>query len=791
MKLQKNQSQINIKKELLKYLSFWKLFVVSIILCFSATYFYVKYKSPVYYSQSKIKLLSDGNNINLPPDFNSIFNNTSYIKLVNEMATLKSKRIIDLVVKDLNLTTKYYTKGKIRNIELWNVPVKITSIEKEDTIFPTLNFNIKLLNDGYKISNDTLSFVVKGQSVKTKIGNQEFLIEPNPNFSLKNNKKDFYVEVYNSTYITENLLKNLIIEPYDKQSDILCISLQDVNIEKTNAIVNKIVEKLDEDGIKDRQIVSKRTIEFIDDRFNYLIDELNTIENKKKDYKRSNNLSFIEEDAVIDVQKKFETKDQVLSVETQIELSNLLREALFNNEKFGLLPSNIGIENSSLNELVNQYNNLIIQRESLLKTGGKQNPAIINLESQILISKNNINQSINTYLKQLKLNLAIQKVNYKKTSDLVYKLPTNEKVLRGIERQQQVKENLYLLLLQKREESAIAYAITTPSIKVLDYANASIIPVEPKKDLLYLSALLIGVFIPYVLISLYFFLNTKIKSINEQEFINSEIPIIGEIPFFEENKIFIDKNDRSVHSEIFRILTSNCKFLLPLKESNQGQVIMVTSSIMGEGKTFITSNLALALASYDSKILLIGADMRKPKLKETLNMDHNGFGLSSYLSDNTINWKDLLVINNEYNSDLSILFGGIIPPNPSNLFSNLRFEKLIEEAKKEFDYIIIDCPPTIYVNDTFLISKHADLTVYITRFNVTDKELINYSKNLQVDNKLKNMAYVLNGIKTSSSFNYNYNYKYNYGYGYGYGNDDNKKSNLFNRLKKINKYFKN
>lgn len=212
---------------------------------------------------------------------------------------------------------------------------------------------------------------------------------------------------------------------------------------------------------------------------------------------------------------------------------------------------------------------------------------------------------------------------------------------------------------------------------------------------------------------------------------------------------------------------------------------------MGEGKTFITSNLALALASYDSKILLIGADMRKPKLKETLNMDHNGFGLSSYLSDNTINWKDLLVINNEYNSDLSILFGGIIPPNPSNLFSNLRFEKLIEEAKKEFDYIIIDCPPTIYVNDTFLISKHADLTVYITRFNVTDKELINYSKNLQVDNKLKNMAYVLNGIKTSSSFNYNYNYKYNYGYGYGYGNDDNKKSNLFNRLKKINKYFKN
>lgn len=795
MKLQKSQPQINIKKELLKYLSFWKLFIISIILCFSATFFYIKYKSPVYFSQSKIKILSEGNNnMNLPQDFNSIFTNTSYIKLVNEMATLKSKRIIDLVVKDLNLTTKYYTEGKIRNVELWNVPIKITSLEKEDEIYPTLGFKIKLNNNGYTIFYNKSSFHITGKRVKSKIGNQEFLIEPNPLFNKKNNKKEFYIEIINSSYTIENLLNSLIIEPYDKQSDILCISLQDVNIEKTNAVINKIVEKIDEDGIKDRQIISKRTIEFIDDRFNYLIDELNTIENKKKDYKQSNNISFIEEDAVIDVKKKFETKDQVLGASTQIELCNLLKEALLDNEKFGLLPSNIGIENSSLNDLVNQYNTLIIQREKLLKTGGKQNPAITNNESQLSIFKSNINESINTYLKQLKLNLAIQKSNYNKTSELVYKLPNNEKVLRGIERQQQVKENLYLLLLQKREESAIAYAITSPSIKVLDYANASIIPVEPKKNLLYLSALLIGIFIPYAFISLYFFINTKIKSINEQEFINSDIPIIGEIPFFETSKLFINANDRSVHSEIFRILTSNCKFLLPIKEKKQGQVILVTSSIMGEGKTFITSNLALAEASYDNKVLLIGADMRKPKLKETLNMDYKGFGLSSYLSDYDVNWKDLLVVNEEYNSNLSILFAGVIPPNPSNLFSNNRFEKLIEEAKKEFDFIIVDCPPTIYVNDTFIISKFADLTVYITRYDVTDKELINYSKNLAADNKLINLAYVLNGIKAHSSFNYNYNYKYNYGYGYGYGNDDDKKTKrtfAITMLKKLNSIFKN
>lgn len=791
MKLQNKPSQINIKKELLKYFSYWKLFLLSLILSCSATYFYIKYKSPVYLSESRIKLLGEGNNINLSPDFNSIFNNPSYTKLINEIATLKSKRIIKLVVSDLNLTTKYYTEGKIRNVELWNVPIKVTSIEKEDTIFPTLGFTVKIDSNGYSISSDNTNFHVNGNRVKTKIGNQEFLIEPNPNFSKKNNKKEFYIELNNSSYIVESLLDKIKIEPYDKQSEVLSVSLQDVNIEKSNAIIDKLVQKIDEDGIKDRQIVSKRTIEFIDDRFNYLIDELNTIENKKKDYKRSNNISFIEQDAIIDVQKKFETKEQVFNVETQIELTNLLKEALLNNDNFSLLPSNIGIENSILNELVDQFNNLIIQREKFLKTAGKQNPSLTNLESQIINAKKNINQSINTYLKQLKLNLSIQKVNYDKTADIVYKLPTNEKVLRGIERQQQIKENLYLLLLQKREESAIAYAITTPSIKVLDYASANLTPIAPKKDILFLSAILIGLFIPYVLISLYFFLNTKIKSIHEPEFINSGIPIIGEIPFFETNKMFLYKNDRSVHSEIFRILTSNCKFLLPLKEdNNQGQVILVTSSITNEGKTFVTSNLALAFANYDNKVLLIGADMRKPKLKETLNMDHNGIGLSSYLSEYNLHWKDLLVINNEYNSNLSILFGGIIPPNPSNLFSNNRFEKLIEEAKKEFDYIIVDCPPTIYVNDTFLFSKFADLTVYITRYNVTDKELINYSKNLLVENKLKNMAYVLNGIKDHSSFNYNYNYKYNYGYGYGYGNEDNTKSKKilsFLKFKRNNK----
>jgi len=188
---------------------------------------------------------------------------------------------------------------------------------------------------------------------------------------------------------------------------------------------------------------------------------------------------------------------------------------------------------------------------------------------------------------------------------------------------------------------------------------------------------------------------------------------------------------------------------------------------MGEGKTYIASNLALALASYDKKVLLIGADMRKPKLKETLNLVHNEKGLSSYLHSKESNWKNLILKSNPYADDLHILFTGAIPPNPSNLLSNGRFKTLMKEAKKEYDYIVIDSTPTIYVNDTFLIAKEADLTVYITRFNYTDNELLNYSRDLALNNKLNNMVYVLNDIENKTNFNYKYNYNYGYGYGYG------------------------
>ncbi|WP_016989895.1 GumC family protein [Flavobacterium sp. ACAM 123] len=554
-------------------------------------------------------------------------------------------------------------------------------------------------------------------------------------------------------------------------SDILSLKILDVNTDRGIAIINTIGEVFNEDGINDRQLVNKKTVDFIDERFEKLTFELDSIENTKRDFKKSNDISFIEADVIVDVNKKASSDVALFRIETQLQLAKLLKGAI-TSSKFTILPANIGLDNDIINNLVTEYNTLLLQRERLVKTAGKENPVLLGLNDQISSINNNIDESIFIYDKQLKISLSQQKSDYSQSSDAVRQIPTNEKILRSIEREQQIKENLYLLLLQKREESAIAYAVTAPSIKIIEYANASGSPVAPKRKIIFLVALVLGLGIPFGIIFIYSLLDSKVKDANDLAFRKSQIPVIAEIPFFKDFKLFKDRNDRSVHAESFRILSSNTNFSLPIKEDNVGQVILVTSSIMSEGKTFIATNLSLAFASYNKKVLLVGADMRKPKLHVALEMEKMEQGLSTYLHEKNISWKEVVMKNSLYNENLDVVFSGMISPNPSNLLSNGRFETFIEEAKLEYDYIIVDSAPTIYVNDTFLIANTADLTLYLTRQNYTEKQLIEYTVTLKDTDKLKNIAFIFNGIQSKAGYGYNYKYSYNYGYGYGYAEDN-------------------
>ena len=444
---------------------------------------------------------------------------------------------------------------------------------------------------------------------------------------------------------------------------------------------------------------------------------------------------------------------------------------------FQLLPSNIGIENENINSLISDYNKVVLDRGKLLVSAGLKNPLVLEYSDKIIELKQNVLASIKVLQRQLAVTIQNVKSLKQENSSTFSSIPTKEKILRSIERQQNIKETLYLFLLQKREEASVAKAITTPSIKVVDYAMTNFTPIAPKKSTIYFSALVIGFLIPFGIIYVIFLLDTKIHTRLDFDRLSPNIPVVAEIPFINEDQRIITKNDRSVLAESFRILRTNINYLIPHKKEGECPVIYTCSSIKGEGKTFVSLNLALTLSSLDKKVLLVGADLRNPQLHKYLKINKNRIGLSNYLYDPTTDWKNLInekVFNNEF---MSIIFAGVVPPNPAELLSNGRFEELLNILKKEYDYIVVDTAPTILVTDTLLISQFADLTVYVTRADHTDKKLLTYSKGLKEQDKLVNMSYVINNVGGEKGYGYGYKYSYgytygyNYGYGYGYGED--------------------
>ena len=793
--------EINIKDILFRYLQFWKWFLAVAILSLSVAYTYLRYASDIYQTMAKIKILDNSKGgMKLPSDVAALFSN-SKVNLDNEMEVLKSHRLLELVAKNLNLCTSYYSVGNIKTTELWkNKPFKVIWLDSKDNInTKKIAFEVKLQSKGYKIiseNSNSKQLFLFGQ--KNKINGQEFLLVLENRVSIsKLNDENFKVVRMPLDIVVENLSKTIQLASTAKLSEILSLVLTGENQDKSEAIINEIIDKFNQDGISDRQLVSQRTIDFVNDRFVDLSSELDSIETQKKVFKTENNLSYLQEDAKIAVSKKTLSEGDYYALETQIALAKLLEDTLKKDGPFELLPSNIGIENANINSLISDYNKVVLDRGKLLVSAGVKNPMVVEYSDKIVELKENILSSIRVLQKQLAV--TIKNVNSLKqeNSNTFSNIPTEEKILRSIERQQTIKESLYLFLLQKREEASVAKAITSPSIKVVDYAMTNYTPIAPKRSIIYLAALLIGLLIPFGIVYTLFLLDTKIHSRLDFDRLSPNIPVVAEIPFINEDHRIITKNDRSVLAESFRILRTNINYLVPIKKEGECPVIYTCSSIKGEGKTFVSLNLALTLSSLDKKVLLVGADLRNPQLHKYLKINKNRIGLSNYLYDPTTDWKNLInekVFNNEY---LSIIFAGVVPPNPAELLSNGRFEELLNILKKQYDYIVVDTAPTILVTDTLLISQFADLTVYVTRADFTDKKLLTYSKGLKEQGKLVNVSYVINNVGGEKGYSYGYKYSYgytygyNYGYGYGYGEDEenNNKSGvnkLFGWIRKKN-----
>lgn len=761
------EESFELKEILQKYLRYWPWFVLATVLCIGIGYAYMRWAPIIYKSQAKIKIIDESQEVDIASSALSLLGGGSKVNLENEIEILKSYRILSQVVNELHLDISYYEVGNVKTRRIWAPPFQITKQIAADSIRKSKPYIIELGAKGITINDtDENTYTANLNEPEQSTEGLPFSIKMVEGIDPVFYEGITYKAVLNplkSTVLA--LAESLEVQATNKDSEILSLSLQSESMDLNEAILNTLIEKFNQDGVLDRQLVSQRTLNFIDERFLYLGQELDSIEGGKESFKRSNSLSYIEADAGMSLQRKSETEEQVIQLENQISISDILKETVINQGDYGLLPANIGIENASLNNLVAGYNEMALEREKLLPTVGSNHPTLQNLNGQLERAKVNIIKSVNIYGTQLKNSLRQLKLEESRAGSVFSRLPEKEKMLRSIERQQSIKENLFLLLLQKREEAAISYAVTAPTVKVVDYGLTNDIPVSPKKTMVYALSLLAGMFLPFAVLYIRFTLDTKIHDRNDIEKVTTDIPVVGEIPFFKDVKKKLELNDRSIMAESFRILSTNVNYLLEEKDKGMGQVVMVTSSIKGEGKTMLAHNLALAYASLNKKVLLIGADLRNPQLHNFYNLNVNHKGLSDYLNDPGMNWKDCVVASGADNPSLEICFGGSVPPNTPQLLSGSAFEKFITAAKKEFDYIVVDTAPTMLVTDTLLISKFADATVFVTRSGQTDKRLLEFSKNLFKTKKLKNMAYVVNGVGNGKAKGYNY------GYGYGYGGE--------------------
>lgn len=789
---QENTStSFDIKELVYKYLAFLHWIILGGAIALTIAFFYLRYAQETYQASNVIKILDNNNSgFKMPSDALSFFSRNK-VNLENETEVLQSSLLIERVVDALDLQNAYFTKGTIKETEIGSTaPFYIKWIGTADVVDEIQTVLVlEVTKNGFYIdSNKELKLFGKTYYHK---GNG-FSIHLKENLSKSSLVGSYEIRKLKKESIIKYVKGQISVVPVGKQSELLRITVIANHPKKAAEIANKLAEMFDQDGVNDRQLVHKKTIDFVNERFGFLFKELDSIESNKANYKQGQQIADFQADAGALLATKSGTDVELNQAKTQAVLSGILIETLSKTKLNELLPANIGLEQVEVAALINQYNDLVLQQQKMLQSVGENHPDLVELRATQNELKNNLKASLATYKKvlQSKIN-SIGQISSGQSQQYAA-LPYQEKAIRSIERQQEIKEALYIILLQKREEAAVNLAIINPSIKMVDLAKASSLPISPKKAIIYLAALLLGLGIPIGIIYVYFLLDTKIHSKKDVQAIVTEIPVLAEIPHIPGQDKLVKYLDRSVLSEAFRMLRTNLSFLI--QDEHKPQVLFTTSTIKGEGKTFVSMNLAITLSTLNKKVILVGADLRNPQLHKMLKSTRHKKGVTNYLHDTTTALNDIIETGQEYNLKFDLIFSGTIPPNPAELLSNGRFEVLLEELKKEYDFVIVDTAPTLLVTDTTLIANLADLIVFVIRANHTDKKLLHFINELKALKKINNAGIVLNNVGEQKGYGYSYSYKYNYGYGYGYEADEvgsGRKRNWFAKeLKRLKLLFK-
>jgi len=637
----------NLREEIDKYLFQWKWFVLGVIITLTGAFLYLRYSTPIYQSTATILVKDEKKGeASILEDLSSGTPGFSSVNVEDEIQILKSKNLMSGVVDDLNLTTQYLLEGNIKTVELYNSqPFDFTFIGQDSLGNQGYSRQLEvepISNSKYKIkevSTETSSEHSFGDVVNLGFG--KFTIVPNKTNLSENNSwinKKYIVRLLPQFSAINKYQSALTVENTGRRSSVISLSMQSENSKKSEDILNNIIKQFNNDAIVDKNLVSENTFNFIAERLEIIQEELDSVETNKKEFQTENKITDIPSEAQLYVEDIREIQKSRVEVETQLELIKYIKDYLTDtNRSSDLLPANLGVTDSGIESYISEYNQLVIQRNNQLQTGTASNPIVINLNNQIDVIKSNILASLNNKTKSLEVKRR-DIVNQQNNLDSkISSVPKNSLIFRDITRQQNIKENLFLYLLQKREETAISLAITAPSAKVIDDAYSSRSPIFPKKQIIYLAAFILGIIIPFLIIYVKNLLDNKIHNRADVEKETKLIPILGEVPKIDTKESeTVGTNDRSILAEAFRILRTNLSYFVKSIKGEEKNIIFVTSTVKGEGKTFVAFNLALTLSTSDKKVLLIGSDIRNPQLHRYIDRPEQSKGLSEYLYDEKV-----------------------------------------------------------------------------------------------------------------------------------------------------------
>ena len=790
------EEQIDFRTLLFKYIIHWPWFVGAVLLCLVGAWFYLHWATPIYNISATVLIKDEkkGGGSGVSSELEDMGLSglmTSSKNIDNELEVLRSKTLVKEVVNQLGLYITYADEDEFPAKGLYKtspVQVSLTPQEAEKLSSPmvvemtlqpegSMDVNVTVGEKGYQkhfeklpaifpTDEGTLAFFQEVDSVTLQDGTKVPRIEQSV--------RHITATINKPMRVAKGYCNSLSIAPTSKTTSVAVISLKNSSLQRGQDFINQLLEMYNRNTNNDKNEIAQKTAEFIDERIGIISKELGSTEADLESFKRDAGITDLTSEAQIALAGNAEYEKKSVENRTQISLVNDLRKYLRGNE-YEVLPSNVGLQDAALIGAIERYNEMLVERKRLLRTSTENNPTIVNLDTSIRAMKANVQATLEGTLQGLMITKESLDREASRYSRRISNAPGQERAYVSIARQQEIKAGLYLMLLQKREENAITLAATANNAKIIDEPVAEGGPVSPKPKMIYMIALGLGVGLPVGIIFLTSLTKFKIEGRGDVEKL-TRLPIVGDVPLTGEKNgsIAVFDNQNNLMSETFRNVRTNLQFML----GNGQKVILVTSTVSGEGKSFISANLAISLSLLGKKVVIVGLDIRKPGLNKVFNLPRKEQGITQYLSNPEKNLMDFVQAS-DVSKSLYILPGGTVPPNPTELLARDGLDKAIDMLKNNFDYVILDTAPVGMVTDTLLIGRVADLSVYVCRADYTHKAEYTLINELAIEKKLSKLCTVINGVDLKKrKYGYYYGYgKYGkyygygkrYGYGYGYG----------------------